>query len=167
MNTEDVRTLLAYNQWANQRLVRAAGTLQTQELTRDLGASFGSVKGTLVHILGGEWHWLRLFHGKPAGKLPAAEDFADAAALADAFPSLEREQREFVDSLTDDLLGGQRNVRGRDYTLAHLLQHVLNHSTYHRGQVSTLLRQLGYSPPATDFRVFLDERGSATPAGAA
>lgn len=71
MNAVDARTLVSYDQWANQRLLAASRALAPEESTRDRGASFGSIKATLVHILGGEWNWLRFWQGKPAVKLPA------------------------------------------------------------------------------------------------
>jgi uncharacterized damage-inducible protein DinB len=157
MQINDVRTLLAFNQWANQRLLSAVRQVTPSEFARELGASFGSVKGTVVHILDGEWHWLQLWQGKPRTRRPTPEGFADADAVADAFPQLEQEQREFIDGLTDDLLQARWKVRDSDYPLALLIQHVVNHSTYHRGQIATLLRQLGHTPPPTDFRLFLDE----------
>lgn len=130
------------------------------EFARGLGASFGSLKGTVVHILDGEWHWLQLWQRKPRTRRPTPEDFADAAAVADAFPQLEQEQREFIEGLTDDLLQERWKVRDSEYPLAQLIQHVVNHSTYHRGQIATLLRQLGHTPPPTDFGLFLYETKS-------
>jgi uncharacterized damage-inducible protein DinB len=165
---DDVRTLFAYDKWANQRLLSAVRLLPGSEFTRELAASFGSVKGTFVHILDGEWHWLQLWQGKPRSKRPAPEDFADAAAVADAFPELEQGQQEFVNTLTDSLLQVRWQIKDGEYALASLIQHVVNHSTYHRGQISTLLRQLGHTPPATDYRPFLDAtRPGATASGAA
>ncbi|MDO8665827.1 MAG: DinB family protein, partial [Gemmatimonadales bacterium] len=99
MQTDDILTLVAYNQWANQRLLSAVRDLLPSEFTRALGTSFGSVKGTVVHILDGEWHWLQLWQSKPRNKRPVPEDFADAAAVAEAFPELEQGQREFVNGL--------------------------------------------------------------------
>lgn len=58
---------------------------------------------------------------------------------------------------TFEPVAAPRSVRGYEYALGELIQHLLNHSTYHRGQVALLLRQLGQSPPATDFRLFLTE----------
>ena len=168
MQIDDIRTLYRYNQWANQRLLAAVRLLPASEFTRDLRASFGSVKGTLVHVLAGEWNWLHWWQGKPSSKLRGSEDFADAEALASAFPSLEREQWDFISGLTDDLLRAPCKVRASEYALALLMQHLVNHSTYHRGQAATLLRQLGHAPPPTDFRLFLDDAHSrAASSGAA
>ena len=157
MNARDARTLLGYNQWANQQLLSTVRALPPTHFAHELGASFGSVKGTLLHILDGEWHWLQYWQGKSRTIQPLAANFHDAEALADAFPSLEREQQAFGDTLTDELLQACWTIRGREYRLADLIQHAMNHSTYHRGQLAMLVRQLGHQPPATDFRVFLDQ----------
>ena len=95
-----------------------------------------------------------------SGTLPPElppEEFPAVPALAARWAELEQEQQAFVAGLTDEQLATTRRVRSYDYTLGELIHHLLNHSTYHRGQVVLLLRQLGETPPATDFRLFLTE----------
>jgi len=58
MNKDDIRLLYEYDRWANNRVLQAAGALNDEQFTRDLGGSFGSVRDTLLHIIGGEWGWL-------------------------------------------------------------------------------------------------------------
>jgi len=152
----DARILFAYNQWANQRLLAAVRLLPPAQFAQNLGASFGSVQGTVAHILDGEWHWLQFWQQKPRTKRVTPEDFADAGALSNALRDLQAEQIAFINRLTDADLQAPRKIRDSQYALGLLIQHMVNHSTYHRGQTSTLLRQLGQTPPATDFRVFLD-----------
>jgi uncharacterized damage-inducible protein DinB len=157
MNRQDVETHFAYNQWANHRLLEAAGRLTTASFVKDLNASFGSLRGTLSHLLWGEWWWLRFWQD---GSLPPEfppEEFPTVPALAARWATLEEEQQAFVQGLTDEQLAVTRRVRSYEYTLGELIHHLLNHSTYHRGQVVLLLRQLGETPPATDFRLFLTE----------
>lgn len=160
MNAEEIRTLSAYGWWANGRLIDAARSLSSHDFARDVGASFGSLKGTLLHILGGEWKWLQFWRGDAPTNPFAPEDLPDVAAIDDRRLVLEREQRAFTDALTDELLERRYRVHGREYSLGQTMQHILNHSTYHRGQVALLLRQLGHVPPATDYRVFLDSTGT-------
>lgn len=157
MNTQDARTLFAYNLWGNRRLLDAASRLTPAEFTRDLGASFGSVRGTLVHILWGERRWLRFWVDGSLIAEPGPDELPDAAALEESASSLERDRRAFAAELSDSRLEGRLSVRGQDFALGELIQHALNHSTYHRGQVALLLRQLGHTPPATDYRLFLSE----------
>lgn len=161
MNADDIRTLSACSQWANGRLISAARQVDPRDFARDLGASFGSLKGTLLHILGGEWKWLQFWRGEAPTNLFAAEELPDVPAIDARRLVLERQQRAFIDTLTDELLERRYSVKDRDYSLVQTMQHVLNHSTYHRGQVALLLRQLGHTPPATDYRVFLDSTGAA------
>jgi len=75
-----------------------------------------------------------------------------------------KEQTEFVDQVTNELLERMLPFRTTEIRLAHLMQHLANHSTYHRGQVALMMRQLPSEPAATDFHVFLAEgrRGGAT-----
>lgn len=157
MTAAEARTLFAYNRWANRRLLVAASLLSRDDFSRDLHASFDSVRGTLFHIVFGEARWLQFWQDGSLFQDPAPEEFPTVAELEAAWDRIEREQQEFASRLTDDRLAGNVRVREHTYTLAELVQHIMNHSTYHRGQVAVLLRQIGHKPPATDYRLFLTE----------
>jgi len=162
VNNDEIRTLYAYNRWANRRLLGAARVLPWPDFIRDLRGSHGSLRGTLVHIVWAEWLWTRRWQGESPKEIFAAEDFHDWVTLESRWTIVENEQQAFLESLNDELLTfrvSYENLKGQrwEYSLVHMLQHGINHSSYHRGQVAALLRQLGHSPPATDFLVFLDE----------
>ena len=162
MNIDEIRTLYDYNTWANLRVIAIARLLNRHEFTQDLGTSYRSVQGTLVHILHGEWLWLQRWQGESPKQIFASEDFADVTALEARWQIVEREQQNFIGRLTNERLKERlayENFQGQrwEYSLAHMMQHTANHSSYHRGQVVVLLRQLGKTPVATDFLVFLDE----------
>jgi uncharacterized damage-inducible protein DinB len=72
---------------------------------------------------------------------------------------VEKEQTEFVNQVTNELLEKMLPFRATQVRLAHLMQHLANHSTYHRGQLVLMMRQLDAEPVATDFHVFLAEGG--------
>jgi uncharacterized damage-inducible protein DinB len=167
MTVDDIRTLFAYNSWANRRLLTTARLLAAEDYARDLRSSHDSVRGTLVHILGSHWVWLRRWLGEPSEQIVARCDavwdptnFPDVAALEAAHDTLERDQNAFMANLADDQITIRRtfkNFQGKEWhlSLAEQMQHVINHSTYHRGQVVTLLRQLGHVPPGTDYTTYL------------
>jgi uncharacterized damage-inducible protein DinB len=169
MTRDDITLLYAYDRWANNRVLEAASALAPEQFTRDLGGSFSSVRDTLVHILAGEWVWLTLWkHPSPTAEFlpelrkrrealfnPAA--FPDLAAVKSKWAEIEHDQAGFVSALTDTDLEKMLPSRGGELSLAHLMQHLANHSTYHRGQVSLMMRQLHAEPAATDFHVFLTE----------
>jgi len=165
MNQKDFQTLYNYNCWANARVHDTVAKLTEEQYTRDLSNSFGSVRDTLTHILAAEWIWLRRWQGESPKALLDPADFPDLATLRAKWMEVEREQMAFVNSLTDERLGtpvSYINTKGKTwtYSLWQMLQHVVNHSTYHRGQVTTMLRQLGAEPAATDFLLFFDEEKS-------
>jgi uncharacterized damage-inducible protein DinB len=83
--------------------------------------------------------------------------FPDLAAVQAKWAEVEREQVEFVNRVTNESLGRMLPVRTTPISLAHLMQHLANHSTYHRGQVALMMRQLAAEPCATDFAMFLME----------
>ena len=165
MRLEDIRTLYAYNAWANGRILGAAEALSPDQFLRDLGNSFPSVRDTLAHILGAEWIWLRRWSGESPTALPPAGDFPALASLRERAADLEKERGAFLDALTEARLNGPlhyRDMAGKPciLLLAQSLQHVANHGTYHRGQVTTLLRQLGAKPVSTDMSRFYLERAA-------
>ena len=173
MTKDDIQLLYEYDRWANNRVLQAVSTLSAEEFTRDLGGSFRSVRDTLVHIVGCEWGWLTCWK-EPSPSPTFVMDFwtrHHAAFNPDAFPDLaavhlkwaevEREQVEFVNRVTNESLGQSLTkmlpVHTKQISLAHLMQHLANHSTYHRGQVALMMRQLAAEPLATDFAIFLME----------
>lgn len=162
MDVADIQELYRYNQWANDRAFEAASDLTLAEFTRDLGNSYPSVRDTLTHIVWAEWIWLQRWKGtSPRQRFDPAE-FSDVKPLKTRWVELEAEQRAFIESVTAERLGAvveYVNLQGQrwQYALWRQMYHVVNHSTYHRGQLTTMLRQLEAMPVNTDFLVFHDE----------
>ncbi len=162
MMLQDIATLYEYNRWANGRTLDAVEKLDPTAFLKNLGNSFASVHATLVHIAGAEWIWLRRWHGESPSKPPTA-DFPTVASLRERFQALDREREKFLAGISEEQL--QQSFDYRDLAgnpmrllLVHSLQHVVNHGTYHRGQVTTMLRQLGATPIGTDMSRFYLER---------
>jgi uncharacterized damage-inducible protein DinB len=163
MNVEDFRTLYDFNSWANHRTLDACAALTPEQFTRDLGSSFGSVRDTLVHICGAEWIWLERWHGRAPTEIPTPAGFPDFESVRRRWAEVERNLLDYVASLTQEDI--QRVVPVKTFAgvayaqqLGQCLQHLANHSTYHRGRITTLLRQLGAKPVATDLIAFYRTR---------
>ena len=164
MNTKDISTLYAYNRWANRRTLGSVRPLDHDHFIRDLGTSHGSIRGTLVHTLWAEWLWLQRWRGESPKRIFDPVEFADFATVETYWHGLEHERQGFIARLTDERLEQiitYENAKGErwTYALGHMMQHVVNHSSYHRGQIVTLLRQLGHTPASSDFLEFFDETG--------
>jgi uncharacterized damage-inducible protein DinB len=167
MTKHDIQLLYEYDRWANNRVLQAVSILSAEEFTRDLGGGFRSVRDTLVHIVGSERTWLTYWR-EPSPSSTFLTDlwtrhdalfdpnaFPDVAAVQLKWAEVEREQVEFVNRVTNESLPRMLPVRETQISLAHLMQHLANHSTYHRGQVTLMMRQLAAQPLATDFAMFL------------
>ena len=162
MNVAEIRTFFGYSRWAHRRLLEAARAVPAEELERDVGGSFGSLLGTLRHLLWGERSWLRFWREGSFAPDLAADELPDLRSIETGWTRLEKEQDAFLGDLTDEKLRARRPVDGDEYVLGELVQHALNHATHHRGQVVLMLRQLGKTPPGTGFRQYLTaiRRGS-------
>ena len=169
MTEDDIQLLYEYDRWANNRVLQAVSTLGSAEFTRNLGGSFSSIRDTLVHIVFSGWGWLTYWN-EPSPSSAFLTDlwtrendlfdpnaFPDLAAVQLKWVEVEREQVEFVNRVTNESLRRMLPVRETQLSLAHLMQHLANHSTYHRGQVALMMRQLAATPLATDFAMFLME----------
>ncbi len=152
MELEDLRTLVDYHYWARDRVLDAAEALTPEQFTRDLGSSFRSVRDTLAHLYAAEFAWCARWNGESPTALTRPEDFPDAAALRRRWRELEAAVRGVVERMGLQGIGtviDYRMLNGepRRSVFWHMVQHVVNHASYHRGQVTTMIRQLGAAPP--------------------
>jgi len=162
MTKDDIQLLYEFDRWANNRVLQSVSTLSPEEFTRDLGGSFPSVRDTLVHIVGCEWTWLTCWKEPSPSSAFVTDSWTRHIDLfnPNAFPDFAAVQfkwAEFVNRVTDESLRRMLPVRESQISLAHLMQHLANHSTYHRGQVAFMMRQLAAEPYATDFAMFMME----------
>jgi uncharacterized damage-inducible protein DinB len=152
MNPDDLRKLLDYHYWARDRALDAVAPLASDQFIRDMGNSFGSIRDTLVHTYSAEWIWYSRWQGDSPTAMLSPSTFADVTSLRQAWMTHEQKMRAFFAPL--DEAGIARVIaykamsgQATSSVLWQMLQHVVNHATYHRGQVTTMLRQLGASPP--------------------
>jgi len=163
MDLTDIRALYDYNRWADHRTLAAAARLDKATFARPMGNSFSSVRDTLAHILGAEWIWLERWNGVSPTALLDAAIFPTADSLKARWQTVEQDLSQFIQALTPARLQENLSYLNRAgeryaYPLWQQMVHVVNHSTYHRGQVTTLLRQVGAKPVETDFLAYYDEK---------
>lgn len=171
---EHIALLAGYNQWMNRKVYDAAGTLTDAELGVDRHAFFGSILGTLNHLVLGDTVWLKRFAGHPAG-FPALNPlraidtptdlkqlaFADIRELSARRAWLDELIIEWAQSLRESDLDHRlhyHNMRGApaNKPFFSLLVHFFNHQTHHRGQATTLLTQAGVDVGDTDLLALID-----------
>ena len=163
LNASTARELLLYMLWADRLVLAAVRPVREEDLTRDAGVSFKSILGTMAHTLGSQRMWLSRFLGTPLDRVPSIQDFPDLPAWIAGWEETAAQLEAFLAGLTDEQLAtpiSWTTTRGEPHThpLWHPVSHMVNHATYHRGQVISLLRQMGYAVPSTDLIVYFYER---------
>jgi uncharacterized damage-inducible protein DinB len=168
MRAADLREWFEYNRWANGRVLDTASHLSPDQFTRDLGSSYPSVRDTLVHMLWAEWIWLERCSGVSPMTVFEPALFPDVEAVRARWRPVERGQGELLTALIDTAIRRtvaytNRRAEHWEYLLGDVLYHVVNHASYHRGQLTTMFRQVGETPVGTDFLCFRDEQGAGAP----
>ena len=154
MNAADLRALLAYHYWARDRLLDAVGQLDVATFTAARNSSFSSIRDTLAHTCLAESVWYSRWRGHPPSAFPALDQFADVASLTTAWHGIEQQVRAFLEPMSDadvTRVVSYRLFSGAEGAspLWQMVQHVVNHASYHRGQVTTMLRQAGAKPASS------------------
>ncbi len=170
--TDNYRYLARYNRWFNERLYEACERLQDEDRRRDRGAFFGSIHGTLNHIVWADHLWLQRLAAQgepfpalepgliavPAGAMYEAVLFEDWAELKAHRARLDQAIEQWVAEMPGDFpqrtmrYANSKGVR-REHPVWMAITHFFNHQTHHRGQVTTLLMQAGVDPGVTDMIV--------------
>jgi uncharacterized damage-inducible protein DinB len=163
MEARRIQELYEYNRWANERTFESASRLKPEEYTKDMHSGHSSVRDTFVHVISVEWLYVHRVKGDSPKALWSPVDFPTLATLRDRWVELTREQMTYVAGLSDEQLEKQLtymnlSAKPMTYPLWRILHHGVNHSSYHRGQIATMLRQLGARPEATDLLLYYDHQ---------
>ena len=162
MTLQDAKQLHAYMAWADNRIFEALAQIPAGQYMEDLKSSHGGIHGTLVHLVGAQKMWVSRWLGAPDARYLSATDVPTLKDLKAVWEKTGFETAKFFGSITDKKLsdsitwtlsGGQSNTQ----TIAQTLQHVVDHSTFHRGQVVAMMRQQGIKPPPTGLIGYLRE----------
>ncbi len=153
--------LYRYNYWARDRQLAACAALTEEEFKRPMGNSFSSLRDTLVHLLQVEWIWLERWNQRAPKVWPSDAELTGLEKIGERWQAIERAMWEFLGRVSEPELRREMpyvNFQGQTWTYAlwRMMLHVLNHQSYHRGQVTTLLRQLGKEAPRVDYLDALD-----------
>lgn len=158
MNPHEMfQEMARYNSWMNERLYEACADMSDDERKLDMKAFFRSIHGTLNHILLADRVWLGRLSGQPfAVRSLEQELYTDFAVLACERKKTDAEIERVVSSFGPSELNGSityRSISQQKQTSASrslILMHLFNHQTHHRGQVTSLMSQLGRDVGVTD-----------------
>lgn len=150
------QTMAQYNQWMNQKLYAICAEIPDAQRREDRGAFFRSVHGTLNHLLVGDRIWMGRFTQTPFVAQVSDELYHDFSELQAERQLTDRQILAWVGQLTpawlEQTLTYTSAIGNIKRSLPHwlLVTHLFNHQTHHRGQLTTLLYQMGYDPGVTD-----------------
>jgi uncharacterized damage-inducible protein DinB len=158
----ELKLLHAFNAWASNRVFDAVGRMPEADVTRDMKTSHGSIHATLVHMVGAEKMWLSRWLGTPDPSFLTPREVPSIADLRAAWERVGFETAKFIGTMNDRKLQAtftMTTAKGESFvhTYSQAFQHVVDHGTYHRGQVVAMMRQLGVVPPSTGLNMFYRE----------
>jgi uncharacterized damage-inducible protein DinB len=157
----DIVKLVEYNIWANRLIGKQIESLPEELFVKQVGGSFGSIKATINHLLESDWLWLKRFEGIPIAEIPSWQ--------VDSAMEIYREWKVIQDDTLKiiRMLVGEEDKKIRfitrkgiwyDMPVEDLIIHITNHGTYHRGQLTHMLRVVGQQPVGTDYFIFCAQK---------
>lgn len=163
---DNILDLYAYHHWATDRVLDTFAVVSAGQLDRPWGGSFGTGRALLRHVVGVERLWYDRWNGVSAKTLPDFPPTFTGLDFGAEWKQIKADQQGFLEELSRDKLAGDLtyvNVKGERWTypLSEVLFHVVNHGTYHRGQLTHLLRDLGLTARSTDYLIFVEEQRAA------
>jgi len=152
---DDVVALFAYDRWANTKVFEACRKLTAGQYVAEPVQGWSSVRSTIYHIAMATELNLRAVAGDPDTNIPTEANLATVDAATRLLEHAYHRFEELRPGLTPERLNALLTVRGRGYTFTlprwAILRHIVNHSSYHRGQAASKLKRFGIEPPNTDF----------------
>lgn len=164
MNKHDILILYKYNAWSNAKILDAASNATQEQFLAPAPFPHGSLRGTLVHALNGEWIWLKRWEGIPHNPKWKPEEFRTFESLQARWADEETRLMEFVANLTEERLYSKFqyiSTEGNPHerVLWESMVHLVNHGTQHKTEAAAILTGIGHSPGDIDLIVYLNEAG--------
>ena len=149
---------IEYQRWANKKITDQIKALTTEVFEKDFGGSFPSIRLTLLHLLQADYRWLQRLNGIPIVEIPSDWQHADMNSMLSTWSNV---QEQLVSRVKEIVPRGNPNIKfitakGDPYELpfADVIAHLVNHATYHRGQLVNMMRMAGVKPESTDYFLF-------------
>ncbi len=152
---------LEYHRWATEKVLQIVSTLSAEKYTKDLGSSFPSIRDTLIHSYGADRVWLGRIQQGQTPDWPKPQEYPSIVSLREVWLETLSTFPSVIQLFSSEQLISYQAFDGTPYTnkLADIIRHVVNHGTYHRGQVTTMLRQLGEKAATTDMIAYYRLKG--------
>lgn len=160
---EQMRMLFDYLRWGDVQMLDATESLSEAEYYRERGISMGSIHKVLVHSMAAQWLWLSRWKGTSPQRIEDHTDYPTREVLVNRWPVVHLALSQFLDEqtaqsmahpLTYSMTTGQA-VTG---VLGEFMFHLVDHGTYHRGQLNSMIKQAGGTPVNVGFRTFMAAR---------
>jgi len=146
-----------YHSWANNQLIDHLSKLPKEIIHKEVNSVFPSISQTFAHMYAVDKLWFLRVSGKSVNSIEA-QPFITTQEMNDAFTYLHNEMLEFL-NLIDDLEQPviYTNTKGEHFrnSIREIIYHIVNHGTYHRGNIAAMIRQLGYQGISTDYIYYL------------
>ena len=152
--------LSEYHSWANNRVCDWLEHISAEQWNQPVVSSFQSIYETILHMAGAEKTWLERMKKQPNSQMLAATFKGSKDELIEIWKATSAGYQKFIMAMPEDQFQqilNYKNLKGKEFNepFYQLLAHVFNHATYHRGQVVTMLRQVGYTDfSSTDMTTF-------------
>ena len=165
MTRQDILTLFEYDEWATDRTLESVSALAEGLYIGDLKSSHGGIHGTLVHIYSADQVWLARWKGSSFSTHVSVAEIPTLSLLKSRWKDYRLDLKAYLAGVTDSVLAAPfsySDMKGNRHSepLYRQMLHVTNHASYHRGQVVTMVRQIGGKPQSTDlinfYRIRLD-----------
>ncbi len=144
------KELFEYHVWANETMCSWLNKIDDAQWKQNIVSSFNSIESTVLHVASAEKLWLERFENKPSNDLLINSFKGSKAELASVWLEISNSLKILIENFDEERLKENltyKNIKGIEFTIPYywLFTHVVNHSTYHRGQLVTMLRQVGFT----------------------
>jgi uncharacterized damage-inducible protein DinB len=163
---EQIQDLFDYLRWADLQMLHAVSTIPDDEYYKDRQISAGSIHKLLVHAMAAQGLWLQRWRGQTPKRIEDHTDYPTRKSVEDRWPVVHLALTEFLEDQTYDSINASfsyHTMRGEEVsgTLAEFMFHLVDHGSYHRGQLNTMIKQAGGTPITVGFRNYITTRVKA------